>query len=150
MKKISAFILFVVMTSITAMAQESTLYGKKFDTKTAIPAEALAQRMGDQKEMPVTVRGTIAEVCQSAGCWITLKNENGENLFVKIKEHEFSIPKDMAGHRAIVKGTAVRKTVSIEEQKHYAEDAGKSEADIAAIKEPKTEIRINAAAMVIE
>lgn len=150
MKKLFTSVFLLSFLTLSVNAQQGQLYGNKFETKLAFAAEQLQDKMGDKKEMPVVVSGTIAEVCQVAGCWITLKNDNGESIFVKIKDHEFAVPKDMGGHKATVKGTAVRKTVSVEELKHYAEDGGKSADEVAAITEPKTEIRINATAMVIE
>lgn len=150
MKRLFTSVLFLSFFIFSVNAQEGKLYGKKFETKQAISVEDLQKKMGDKNEMPVVVNGTIEEVCQVAGCWITLKNEQGENLFVKIKDHEFAVPKNMSGHKAIVKGTAMKKTVSIEELRHYAEDGGKTEEEIAQIIESKTEIRISATAMVIE
>ena len=150
MKKLVTALLVLSFFTLSVGAQEGKLYGKKFNSQSAISVQELQDEMGDKDEMPVVVSGVIEEVCQVAGCWIRLQNEDGESLFVKIKDHEFAVPKDMSGHKAIVIGTAMKKTVSVEELQHYAEDGGKSEEEIAAITEPKTEIRISATAMVIE
>ena len=79
-----------------------------------------------------------------------LKNENGADVFVKFKDHEFVIPKDRAGRAAIVSGIAKKKTISVDDQKHYAEDAGASEAEIAKITQPKEELRIEATGVMIK
>ena len=39
----------------------------------------------------------------------------------------------------VLDGEATMKEVSVKQQRHYAEDAGKSKAEIEKIKEPKTE-----------
>jgi hypothetical protein len=47
------------------------------------------------------------------------------------------MPKDIAGKEVIVKGKAFVTEVPVEELQHYAEDAGKTPEEIAAITEPK-------------
>lgn len=49
----------------------------------------------------------------------------------------------------VVQGTAEKKTTSVEMLKHYAEDAGKTKEEIAAITEPKQEIIIQATGIVV-
>jgi hypothetical protein len=142
---------FVLALSTTVTAQNSTAYGKKFKTATSIDASELVKTMGNKDKVEnVVISGEISQVCQAEGCWMKMKNAAGEDIFVKFKDHAFLIPKDLAGHKAYVSGTAVRKTVSVEDQKHYAEDAGKSEEDIAKIAEPKVELRVDATGVVIE
>ncbi|MGI8635710.1 MAG: DUF4920 domain-containing protein [Segetibacter sp.] len=46
-------------------------------------------------------------------------------------------------------GSAEEKITSVEQLKHYAEDAGKSKAEIAAIKEPKKEIIVDAKGLLV-
>ena len=57
---------------------------------------------------------------------------------------------DLAGASAVVCGTASKKSVSVADQRHFAEDAGKSAEEIAKIKEPKDEIRIDATGILIQ
>jgi len=137
--------------SLSSLAQSGTLYGKKFKTKDAIAASDLASKMGDKTNLDnVVVMGEITEVCQTMGCWIKLKNEGGDDVFIKFKDHSFLIPKDISGRKAYVSGNAVKKTVSVSELRHYAEDAGKSDEEIEKITEPKTEVRVVATGVIIE
>ena len=137
--------------SVSAFAQNGKLYGKKFKTKDAIAVNEIAAKMGDKSSLDnIVVTGEITEVCQAMGCWMKLKDEAGEGIFVKFKDHGFLIPKDLAGHKAYVSGNLVKKTVSVTELRHYAEDAGKSDAEIETITEPKTELRIVATGVIIE
>jgi hypothetical protein len=62
--------------------------------------------------------------------------ENKES-FVRFKDYGFFVPKDIADSQAVVHGKAFVSETSIEELKHYAEDAGKSEEEIAAITAPE-------------
>lgn len=152
MKKSSA-LLFAALISLSVNAQ--TKYGKSFDSKKAIDVPAFTTKMKRTDKIDeVVVKGKITQVCQAAGCWVKLKNGNGEDVFVKFREdkghHELTVPKDITGRTAIVFGKASRKTVSVEECKHMAEDAGKSADEIAKITAPKQEIRIDATGVIVE
>lgn len=146
------FIASVACVAITlpAFAGGKT-YGKKFSAKNARPVSGLAQDMGTQTQMDdVVLEGEITQVCQAAGCWIKMKNDQGAEVFVKFRDHAFLVPKDIAGRKAVIKGTAIKKTVSVEERRHLAEDAGASEEEIAKITEPKEELRVEATGIIVE
>ena len=81
--------------------------------------------------------GKVIEVCQSKGCWMKLNLENGEEAMVKFKDYGFFMPKDIAGKEVILNGKAYVTELPVDEQRHYAEDAGKTAEEIAAITEPK-------------
>ena len=142
---------FALMITIPSFAQNGKAYGKKFKAQNAFPAAELNERMNDKDQLEhVVLSGEITQVCQAEGCWMKMKNAEGDDIFVKFNDHAFVIPKDLAGHKAYVHGTAVRKIVSVEDQRHFAEDAGKTEEEIAQIKEPKVELRVNATGVIIE
>lgn len=90
---------------------------------------------GDSLSLKVTAR--VDEVCQMKGCWMRLNLEDGRQVMVRFKDYGFFMPKDIAGKEVIVNGRAFIKETSVDEQRHYAEDAGKSENDIAAITKAK-------------
>ena len=52
--------------------------------------------------------------------------------------------KDIAGKTIVFEGNAKTKTTSVDELRHYAEDAGKSKDEIAKITEAKTELAFEA------
>ena len=149
-------LLFIAGVSLFAGIFESNAqsgwskYGKEFKIENVETMQSLARVMSDKKEAEVKLEGRISQVCQAEGCWMKLKNNNGDDVFVKFKDHEFVIPKDMAGRAAIVSGIAKKKVISVEDQKHYAEDAGASEAEIAKITQPKEELRIEATGVMIK
>lgn len=151
----NSFIKFIAATACVAITLPAFAggksYGKKFDAKNAKPVSSLSQDMGTQTEMEnVVLAGEITQVCQAAGCWIKMKNEQGADVFVKFKDHAFLVPKDLAGHKAVIKGTAVKKTVSVEERRHLAEDAGATEEEIAKITEPQEELRVEATGIIVD
>ena len=116
-------------------------FGKEIIADDAIAATSMAQhyktmRVGDSINSKMI--GKVNEVCQSKGCWMKVDLEDGNQVMVKFKDYGFFMPKDIAGKEVIINGKAFVNEVPVEEQRHYAEDAGKSEEEIAAITEPKT------------
>jgi hypothetical protein len=70
-------------------------------------------------------------------------------MMIKMKDHAFLVPLSMNGKTIVVDGIATLKETSVEMQRHYAEDAGKSKEEIAAIKEPKKEITMQAKGILV-
>ena len=62
-------------------------------------------------------------------------------MFVKFKDYGFFMPKDIAGKRVVMDGYAFKEITPVDELRHYAEDEGKSPEEIAAIVEPKEELK---------
>lgn len=93
-------------------------------------AEALAGQS-------VKVSGTVREVCQNKGCWLTLNADGVDPVRVTFRDYGFFVPKDLAGHEVVLEGTLQQTTVDVETLRHYAEEGGKSEDEVAAITAPK-------------
>ncbi len=70
-------------------------------------------------------------------------------MLIKMKDHAFLVPLVLNGKNVVVQGTATLKETSVEMLRHYAEDAGKSKAEIEAIKEPKKEITMQARGILV-
>src|SRR5699024_12087692 len=93
---------------------------------------------GDSIEVSFTSK--VHSVCQKKGCWMILDLGDDETQsFVKFKDYDFFVPMDAADADAIIKGVAYKSETSVEELKHYAEDAKKSKEEIAKITKPKVE-----------
>lgn len=67
-----------------------------------------------------------------------------EEAMIKFKDYGFFMPKDIAGDKVIVNGKAFIDEMSVEDQRHFAEDAGKSKEEIAAITAPKKTLSFTA------
>lgn len=121
------------------------LYGAKVSAKaekTAITPAKLDQKLKKSKKVEnVAVRGKVTDVCDKKGCWLTVETENNEKFFVKMKDYGFFVPIALKGKNVVLEGNAETKTISVDEQKHYAEDAKKSQSEIDAITNPQEEIR---------
>jgi hypothetical protein len=146
---------YLLLLAVTALlgntCEARKAYGKSFKVAAVQTPEQLTTKLESKTTIPnVVVKGTIAQVCQAEGCWMKLKNTAGDDMLVKFKDHSFLIPKDLAGRPTVVYGTATKKTISVAERKHMAEDAGASTAEIEAITTPKVEVRIEATGIVVD
>lgn len=92
-------------------------------------------KLGDT--LTTKMAGKVASVCQMKGCWMTLNLEDGNQVMVKFKDYGFFVPKDISGKEVVINGIAYVEETSVDDQRHIAEDAGKSEGDMAAITAPK-------------
>ena len=117
-----------------------TSIGKEIVADDALSADRMAVHFGKMQvgdTIPAKMVGKVEEVCQAKGCWMKLDLENGEEVMVRFKDYGFFMPKDIAGKEVIINGIAFVNEMSVDEQRHYAEDAGESEEAIAAITDPK-------------
>lgn len=113
--------------------------------KKAISPEKLEKKLEKSSKLKnVAVKGKVTEVCEKKGCWLTIQTDDNEQFFVKMKDYGFFVPTALKGKNVILEGDAETKTISVDEQKHYAEDAKKSQAEIDAITKPSEEIRFMA------
>ena len=144
-------ILFVAIIGYSQEVENSTgSFGTPISPEGAIAARKLPDNLKKSESIEIKVKGEITEVCQAKGCWMTLDLGNGEQLRVKFKDYGFFVPKDAAGKTAIVQGIANKETISVDELKHLAEDAGKSENEINSIRDPKEELTFVAEGVIIQ
>ncbi len=125
-------------------------YGEKITKDSAIAIGSLKSAMGDQTELKVKIEAPVDAVCQKKGCWMDLKMADGETMRVTFKDYAFFVPKDAAGKTAIVDGVAKIEETSIADLKEYAKDAGKSQAEIDAIKETQKELVFEASGVILQ
>lgn len=123
-------------------------FGTKIDAKNAMSITDLYSKMQGKTVLEnIKITGKATSVCQAKGCWMKLAAT--PEMMVKFKDYAFFMPKDLSGKSVVCVGKAIRKVTSLEELRHYAEDAGKSAADIAKITQPKEEITFEASGVVI-
>lgn len=126
-------------------ASQYESFGAEISTEGVISADEMLAKyetmeVGDSVQ--IAFKGKVNSVCQAKGCWMKLDLGKPESeSFVRFKDYEFFVPMDSEGAEAIIKGIAKKEETSVEELKHYAKDAGKSDDEIAKITEPKIEYR---------
>lgn len=119
---------------------EYASFGKEIIADDAVSASSMAahykiMKAGDSINSKIIAE--VHEVCQAKGCWMRLNLDDENEVMVKFKDYGFFVPKDITGKKVIINGQAFVEEVSIYEQRHYAEDAGKSAEEIASITVPK-------------
>ncbi len=132
-------------------ADPGTVFGEKTTADGAVTVEELfsqLQAKEGKKEATVKLKGVVTTVCQMEGCWIKVKSPNGP-MMVKMKDHKFLVPVILEGKNVVISGVAEEKITSVEQLRHYAEDAGKSKEEIAKIKEPKREVVMEARGILV-
>jgi hypothetical protein len=130
-----------------------TAVGLQINDADALSSEQMSDnfeglKVGDTLNTKMVAK--VDAVCQAKGCWMTLNLEDGNQVMVKFKDYGLFVPKDIAGKEVIVNGLAFVEEVSVDEQRHYAEDAGKSEEEIAAITAPKKTFSFEADGVLIK
>ncbi|GAB5565902.1 MAG: DUF4920 domain-containing protein [Winogradskyella sp.] len=118
-------------------------FGMEINDADALSAERMMVHYKDLKAgdtIPAKMRGTITDVCSKKGCWMKLDMGNEDEVFVRFKDYGFFMPLNAEGE-VVVNGKAFVTETTVDELRHYAEDAGKSEEEIAAITESKFEYR---------
>lgn len=116
-------------------------FGDSISADSAITKEEVLAKYKSLKEgdtLDVKFASTIQEVCQKKGCWMKLELPENNSAFVKFKDYGFFMPLNSAKSEVIVNGKAFVSVESVEELKHYAKDAGESQAAIDSIVNPET------------
>lgn len=101
------------------------------------------------------IKSTLAAVCKTAGCWVTLPNPKGEPIRVFFGDHDFFVPTDTPeGVEVILEGETYVQTSSVEIQQHLLEDeygVGKvPQEKLDAIKGDLIEIGFDASGILIK
>ena len=115
-------------------------FGMQIDENNVISATEMSEKYADMKvadTLQTKFIATVTDVCQSKGCWMRLELQDRQETMVRFKDYGFFMPMDIKGKEVIVNGLAFVEEMSVKDQKHYAKDGGKSEAEIAKITIPK-------------
>jgi len=146
------FILFLtagIYSCDTSVGQDNH-FGTKIDEKGAITMSELMTQMNGKEEVSAKVTGKISKVCQTKGCWMTIDKGDGTSMRVSFTDYGFFVPKDISGKTVVMEGRAKVETTSVDELRHYAEDAKKSKEEIEKITEPKTELVFEADGVIVK
>ncbi|HEX8515204.1 MAG TPA: DUF4920 domain-containing protein [Bacteroidia bacterium] len=137
-------------TGVASADTTIQFFGDSITQDGAIPSTELAAQMQGKDSMKVKLTGTINEVCQKKGCWMTMNIGNDKTMQVKFKDYAFFVPKDANGKTVTIEGVAFTDTTSVAELQHYAEDGGKSKEEIAKITEPEISISFEASGVILK
>lgn len=156
MRKILFLFAAALLTAGGAMAQDKiasaapgVTYGKSIDAQGAVALGELEKQIGDDTTYTGKIEGKVVEVCKKKGCFMKLERADGEAVMVKFTDYGFFMPQNIVGKTVVVEGKAKVTETSVERLRHYAEDAGKSKAEIEKINAPKKDIVIVADGVVV-
>ncbi len=148
MKNIRFILLLAsIMTTFSAFSQEKNSgkndtyfsVGEEVEVSNILSAHHMQERYENLKPgdtLNVTFRADVASVCKNKGCWMKVALEDGNEVMVKFKDYAFFVPKDIENKEVIMEGKAYVTEMSVEDQQHYAEDAGKSAGEVNSIISP--------------
>ncbi|MBX7043680.1 MAG: DUF4920 domain-containing protein [Ignavibacteria bacterium] len=124
------------------------LYGKAIDpTSEVISYSDFLSKMDELNGKDVILKGTVADVCQAMGCWLTL-SADGKTTRIKT-DHEFFLPKDIAGREAIVAGKFVISEISEEDARHFNDESKNPTVKSEDIKGPQKAFEMSATGVVV-
>lgn len=122
-------------------------FGDKITTDEVHSSQEMLSKFNSLKvgdTINVKFASSIKEVCSKKGCWMKLPLNQENETMVRFKDYGFFMPLDAKDREVIVEGIAFVQETSVEDLKHYAEDAGKSAEEIAKITTPKMEFAFEA------
>lgn len=134
----------------TSNSTHATYYGEKITADSAIDINELKSAMGNLTELAIKVKGPVSAICQKKGCWMDLSFSDSTTMRVTFKDYGFFMPKDGSGKTAIIRGVAKIEETSVADLQEYARDAGKSEAEVAAIASPEKELVFEADGVILQ
>ena len=132
------------------VSNELVRVGEAVPDGEALTPAALVSQSDELNGEAVLVEGDVEKVCQMAGCWLTFVTEANESIRINVPRdaednYLFTFPSDAPGRTARIAGTLTVEEESVETLRHYAEDEGASEEEIAAITAPRRTLAVEAA-----
>ncbi|MBX2841326.1 MAG: DUF4920 domain-containing protein [Flammeovirgaceae bacterium] len=143
-------------TTATTENENSTeenpnIHGIEVSETAAISLADLSEKMADKEKLEnITVKAKVTEVCQVKGCWMNLEKPDGSKMKVTFKDYALFMPTDIVGKEVVIHGYAANEATPVDQLKHYAEDAGKTNEEIEAITEPELALAFEADGVLIK
>ena len=91
-------------------------FGETISSDSALSVTEAILLLKDSNNMPVKVKGTIANYCKGEGCWLILKNDNGGDLLVRVEDKSFILPYHIDNKTVIAKGIIKKEEADGKEQ----------------------------------
>jgi hypothetical protein len=108
-------------------------FGGAITEKTSTSLDALVKEPEKFAAKTVRTEGKVSAVCEHAGCWMEIADASGK-AHIKMAGHAFTVPRDSAGHHAIIQGKVIAP-----DKDHCTEEAAEQTGSVA-----KVEIEANA------
>lgn len=129
-----------ITTEASAVSSDFIHVGNEFNDGNILNSYQMQEEYENLKPgdtLTFTFSAIVSSVCKNKGCWMKVALEDGREVMVRFKDYAFFVPKDIENQTVIVNGLAYVEEMSVEEQKHYAKDEGKSTEKIKMIVQPQ-------------
>jgi len=133
----------------TELPETENFYGNVIDTLNIQTTAEVFTSLESSGRIGAKLEGRILETCAKKGCWMRVAVEK-DTVMVMFKDYGFFVPTGGAeGKKTYLEGTAYFDTITVAERQHFAEDAGKSPEEIAAINTPEYTLGFEAEGVII-
>jgi len=140
--KLAVGLVFALFSSLVCAEQ----YGAPLKSRQAVSIESAIKQLAGKPTAQVVVQSKVGKVCMAKGCWLGLTDTNGE-VRVTFKDYAFFVPASLIGKTVLVEGMLEKVTLSLDETKHYVQDAG---GDPSTVTQPGVEYRIVASGVEVK
>jgi hypothetical protein len=129
MRVVLRTVLALCLVAVVSAAAAEEKYGAGVTLKTATSVAALLASPKDYVGKAVRVDGVITAVCDMAGCWMEVRDENADpnaakTIRIKVEDGKIVFPVAAKGKKASIEG--VLEPVSPEMAREYAMDQAKA------------------------
>ena len=153
MQKLLSVIALISILSCTNSSVKKnylTFYGEMISIDSISNYQLLKEKTLNTGLTKTKLEGRIIETCPKKGCWMNL-DTGTDTIFVRFRDYGFFVPTDSVdGKIAIIQGDLFLDTISVKMLRHYAEDAGKTNEEIALINEPNYNLNFMADGVIIK
>tara|TARA_B100001173_G_scaffold305640_1_gene311345 strand:- start:1880 stop:2338 length:459 start_codon:yes stop_codon:yes gene_type:complete len=146
--------ILIFFISFISFGQKSEMslnfYGSKIDLNGIENYELKKDKLLNNPNKDVKIEGRIISTCPMKGCWMKM-NVHNDTLLVRFKDYGFFVPKTGSeGKAVIINGKISIDTLSVNQLRHYAEDAGKTKSEISLIIKPEITLSFLADGVIIK
>lgn len=114
-------------------------WGQEIKLKQSIELAKVVKNYEQYKNNEVLVKAKVGKVCAKKGCWMQLESSSDQQVRVTFKDYAFFVPLSLIGQQVLVQGRIQSHQMTLEETKHYAQDAG---LDPSKVKKAEKEYRM--------
>ena len=132
LRALLSLIALLAGTSLSAQETpaEATQFGEAFPLEASAPVHSVSAVMTDSvlHGAPITIIGTIADVCQKKGCWMVVSDGTAQ-MRITFKDYGFFVPIDSQNRQVAIRGVVTIEEIPEDLAKHYAEESKGEDPD---------------------
>jgi hypothetical protein len=137
-RRIAMKLALATLLALVATLAQAEHYGAPLTMKNPISLPAAIKQLDKQSTAQVLIESKVDKVCVAKGCWLGLVSAT-DDIRVTFKDYAFFVPPSLIGKTVLVQGQLEKVTMTLEETKHYVQDAG---GDPSKVTTPRVEYRI--------